>query len=127
MEEQKKKDFNPSEYDYLGDEQITINAGLYKELRSTVRYFLQKNTKPYFPQKYKYINTETGKEIKKLTDKNRGTARLVVDIEGTKNSKPTIYRTEEGQSLLYLDEYMESIHFKNIEEGIAKHISELKK
>ena len=125
--EQKKKDFNPSEYDYLGDEQITINAGLYKELRSTVRYFLQKNTKPYFPQKYKYINTETGKEIKKLTDKNRGNARLVVDIEGTKNSKPTIYRTEEGQSLLYLDEYMESIHFKNVEDGVAKHISELKK
>jgi len=127
LEEQKKKDFNPSEYDYLGDEQITINAGLYKELRSTVRYFLQKNTKPYFPQKYKYIHTETGKDIKKLTDKNRDKARLVVDIEGTKNSKPTIYRTEEGQSLLYLDEYMESIHFKNIEEGIAKHISELKK
>lgn len=125
--EEKKKDFNPSEYDYLGDESITINAGLFKELRSTVRYFLQKNTKAYFPQKYKYINTETGKEIKKLTDKNRDKARLIVDIEATKNSKPTIYRTEEGQSLLYLDEYMESIHFKNVEDGVAKHISELKK
>ncbi len=114
---------NPALYGYVGDELITITAMDYVRLRGAIEAFLGKETTVSYPEKYRYVNKETGEPIKVLTEKNKPLARKIVDFEATMGSNPAISRTEEGLELLEIKFMMEGIHIKNIEEGIAKHKS----
>lgn len=116
---------NPSEYGYKGDEQITVNARFFKIAWNIVHAQLEEETKLYYPEKYKFVDKETGKDIKKVTKANQHKAVEIVDVEATVNSKPRLYRTEKGQALLKVNNEFAQIHFKNVQDGIAKHHSEL--
>ncbi len=114
---------NPQEYGYVGDEQITMTAQQFAEMKNALDFFLEKETKLYYPELYKYINKNTGEEIKKVTEKNADVAMKVVNVEGTLQATPKIFRTREGVDLLKLKLVTEQIHISMINTGVAKHKS----
>lgn len=120
-----EKQINPGEYGYAGNEEITINSSAFQELFMFVERLLDNETKPMFPEKYMFVDTETSKPISKVTKKNEHKARKVVDPKKTMASEPTIYRTELGIGLLKVKNYLAEVHYKNIEKGVAKHRDEL--
>lgn len=117
----------PSEYGYVGDENLNITAEEFGRQKGMIEYFLTQETKFYYPEKYKYINKVTGETIKTVTEKNKDVAVKVVDIESTLNSTPIIFRTQEGINLLRMKYSMEKIHVSAIDSGIAKHKSYFEK
>lgn len=120
-----EKQINPGEYGYTGNEEITINSRAFQELFMFVERLLDNETKPMFPEKYMFVDTETSKPISKVTKKNEHKARKVVDPNKTMTSEPIIYRTELGIGLLKVKNYLAEVHYKNIEKGVAKHRDEL--
>ena len=114
---------NPNEYGYMGDEVITMTAQEFAEMKGAIDFFLEKETKFDFPELYKYVNRDTGELIKTVTEKNKDVAVKVVDVEGTLNAKPRVYRTQEGINLLKVKLLTEKIHMNMVESGVAKHKS----
>lgn len=119
-----KENKNPAEYGYLGDEKINITGKHFQEIFQFVETLLEDETKAYFPQKYMHVDRETSKKVKP-TKNNKHKIAKVVDPQGTMSAEPTIYRTEKGIGLLKLKNFLAEIHFKNVEDGIAKHKDEL--
>lgn len=118
---------NYTDYGYVGDEQIKMDAVSFMKLRGVVSAFLDKETNVFFPEKYKYVNSQTGETIKKLTEKNKHLAQKIVDVEATMSGQPSISRTAVGQELLDIQLLMNKIHMDMIDEGVAKHKSVFEK
>lgn len=76
--------------------------------------------------KYNYVNAK-GAIVKNVTkeDVEAGKYSKVVDIDRTINN-PTFRHsiTEKGVAYAQLKNFLEVIHYKNIENGVAKHYSE---
>lgn len=120
MEQNEK---NPNEYGYVGNETVEMEAGKFMGMKGLVDFALAKETKKYFPEKYKYVNKDTGATIKTVTEKNKHLAVKIVDVEATLNSAPVIFRTEEGIEMLRVRMMAEGVHVDMIDKGVAKHKS----
>jgi len=116
---------NPSEYNYTGDELITITAREFASLNGVVDYALDQETNKFYPEKYNFINKETNERVNKVTEKNKHLAIKVVDLERTLDGDPIISRTRRGQDILRVKLILEKIHMQNVDSGIAKHYTEL--
>lgn len=115
---------NPMEYGYMGDETVTLKmtGAEFMKVKQVIDFYLSEETKPMYPEKYKYIHKETGAPIAKLTDKNRDVAMKVVDINSTLASNPVIYRTAAGLNLIDLQMLWGKLHMQNVENGSAIHM-----
>lgn len=114
---------NPNEFGYSSTDTIPTPAEQFVAVRNALDFYLEKETKVFYPEKYKYINKDTGAVIKKVTEKNADVVLKVVDIEATLNSTPVIYRSKEGLDILRLKLKSEQLHLSMIDNGTAKHVS----
>jgi len=119
----KQNEKNPAEYGYVGNEEITMDASKFMRIGSAIDFALSKETKEYFPEKYKYVNRDTGATIKTVTEKNKHLAVKILDVDSTLASTPTIFRTREGIEILKVKILSEGIHIDMIDKGVAKHKS----
>lgn len=120
MEQNEK---NPNEYGYVGNETVEMEAGKFMGMKGLVDFALAKETKEYFPEKYKYVNKDTGATIKTVTEKNKHLAVKIMDVEATLNSAPVVFRTREGIEMLRVRMMAEGVHVDMIDKGVAKHKS----
>lgn len=120
-----KTEKHPSEYNYKGDEKISITVNEFQVFARLADIILLQETKAEYNEKYHYVNKENSEVIKTITDKNKHLAVKVFDWEKTKSSEPTISYTPMGMEALNMKYVVQGIHLRNIEEGTAKHISEL--
>lgn len=119
----KQNEKNPAEYGYVGNEVITMEASKFMRMQGMIAFALEKETKEYFPEKYKYVNKETGAVVKTVTEKNKHLAVKILDVEATLASTPVIFRTREGVEMLKVRLLTEGVHVDMIDKGIAKHKS----
>lgn len=117
---------NPSEFGYLGNEEIVITANELVTLIQATEFFLDKETEKKIPFKFKHVNRETGAEISKVTEKNKHLALKIVDIQKTLDSDKVLSLTPDGVELLKVKMMLEGIHVANIDKGVAKHWTEIK-
>lgn len=123
--ETEKKEVNYGEYGYIGTEIIPIQVQDYFKLKELVDEYLLDETKPYFEEKYMYVDVNTGAKVEKLTEKNKTTSKKIVNIDATMNSTPKIFRTPRGMKLLEMKFMMNEIHKKMVDTGVASHIPTL--
>lgn len=116
---------NPGEYGYDGTEELTISPKELMSLKGAIEYALNKETTVAYPEKYVYIDTETGKNVKNVSEKNKQKVKKVADIQKTLHAEPTITRTAEGIQLLRVKLLIDEIHMRHVDAGVAKHHSEL--
>lgn len=116
---------HPREYNYLGDEQITISVSEFQMLARFAEIVLNQETKLEFTEKYHYVNRETSELVKKVTDKNKHLVEKVFDFNKTRMSEPNRSMTPLGMEALSVKYMINGVHLRNIDGGIAKHISEL--
>lgn len=125
MSEKKEELKNPAEYGYLGDEVILVPVKEYYKLKELVDETLMEETKPMYGEKYQYVDVNTGAKVGKLIEKNKPTSKKIVNIDGTMQAEPVIFRTPKGMKMLELKLVMNKIHLDMIEAGVAKHIPTL--
>lgn len=119
----KQNEKNPVEYGYVGNEEVTMIASQFMRMKTLIDFALDKETREYYPEKYKYVNRETGATIKTVTEKNKHLAVKILDIDATLGSTPVIFRTKEGIEMLKVRLISESVHIDMIDKGVAKHKS----
>lgn len=122
---QKPEAKHPGEYNYLGNEKIEITVQEFQAIARVVDFVLDQETDRKYVDKYHYVNRETSEVIKKITEKNKHLAEKVFDLQKTQNSEPVISRTPLGMEALSMKFLIQGIHMRNIDNGVAKHMSEL--
>lgn len=116
---------NAHEYGYLGNEIIPVKVTEYWKLKELVDEILLDETQPMFAEKYMYVHRDTGKRIDKVTEQNKSVAVKIVNVQGTLESAPTVYRTARGMKLLEMKLAMNQLHLDMIKSGVAKHMPTL--
>jgi hypothetical protein len=126
MSKEPKEFKNPQEYSYKGNEEIKLPAYQFKETIKLVNETLLEEMKEYYPEPRKWVNKSNEDASKKEIES--GEAFEVLDIEKLfQHEEPQIMYTKKGVKLLRLKFLLEQIHQENVETGVAKHISELKR
>lgn len=116
-----EQNLNPSMYGYELNTTIPVPAEVFQGMRNALDYLLGKESDERFPDLYKYVNKDTGAEVKKVTEKNKDSVIKVVDIERTLSPRESVvHRTPQGVETLRLKVKLEEVHMKMIELGVAK-------
>lgn len=115
---------NPDEFVYSQETKVEISAELFQRLREVLNYALTKETQNLYADNYKYVDKNSGAEIKKITEKNKDNAVKIVDVDKVLSPKEAlVYRTREGVEVLRLKLMTEEVHMSNIQSGLSKHKS----
>lgn len=124
----KKEIKNPIEYVYKPGAKVEIEGGFLLELLGMTDRLMEDEIIRESKFKYNYINNETKKIVKspKEEDIRSGKVMKIVDWSKTIDN-PTfeISLTEKGVSLGQLKKFLEAVHMRNIDEGLAVHYSEM--
>lgn len=121
---------NYGDYVYKPGVKVEVEGKFILDLIVLVENLIKDEIKTESKFKYNYIDTKTGKVVKNVNkeDLEKGKLQKIVDIDRTIN-EPTFEHsiTDKGIGYAQLKNFLESIHFKNVEEGKAVHYSELNK
>ena len=94
-------------------------------LRSLLSQVLDDDIKQSSRLRFKYVNAKTGKEIKKVTDKNRDVAQRVFDVDATMSATPDEYVSPTGQRIMQMLSILNDWHIKNVDKGNGIKLDEL--
>lgn len=119
---------NPNEFVYEPGVNVELPGEFFAYIMRYIGGVVDTNSKSYFTDRFKFVNPETGKEIKKpkQEDIESGKVIKVTDIEGTLQSEPKFYRTRTAVEGIHMLNIMNGFHMKNIEEGKAISIQDYK-
>lgn len=123
----KEKDPNVLNYFYTPGQSIDLDGSFLTDAIIKLRKFLNDEVIEQVDYRYTYVNTETGKEVKKAKEEdiNSGKVVKIADVEKMFDSEPKRALTQKGMEMLFLLRYLEAKHQENIESGVAKHMTEL--
>lgn len=117
-----KEQKNYGEYGYVGDEQIVISVQEFQVLKLAIDQAINNGVEVKRPQVLKWVNKE-GKEVKFSLDKARkGEITQSVDVEATKSDEnvQVLYDNALFPHIFSANEVIMGVHFRNVEEGVAK-------
>lgn len=127
---------NPQEYVYNPTTNVGVTGEFFNAARGILDLMLQEETKVLFPEQYKFVYSD-GKDVSKediIADRQglqekvaKGEVRQVIDVNGTMNARPLIFRTEKGMEILRVKQVAEQLHLKFVDDGSAIHYQELQK
>ena len=120
---------NPNNYVYEQGVNVEIPGEFFSYLMRYIGGVIDENSKSYFTDRFKFVNTESGKEVKKpkQEDIDSGKVVKVTDIENTLSSEPKFYRNRTALEGIHILNIMNGYHMVNIEEGKATSIDEIRK
>lgn len=120
---------NPKDFVYENGVKVEVDGFLITDLIAIFEKLVNDEIKPESKFKYNFVN-EKGKIVKspKQSDLDTGKVKKVVDFERT-ILKPTIEYTisEKGIAYAELKNFLEAIHYSNVQKGIAVDYRELMK
>lgn len=121
---------NPKEYGYEPQANTQIEGVLLLQTIQIINNLLEEETQERFPFLYKYVNKDTDKVVKnpKPQDLQSGKVIKMFDWDKTifdDDREPRYELTAKGRNLARLKYFLESIHLRDMEEGLSKHFSEL--
>lgn len=125
--ENKQEKINPREYVYQQDSMVEINGYAIIDLIMLLESLLKDEIKSESKFKYNYVN-EKGNIVKnvKKEEVDSGKLQKIVDFERTILEPNLEYSiTEKGLAYAQLKNFLESIHYKNIQEGKAVKYTDL--
>ena len=125
--ENKQEKINPREYVYQQDSMVEINGYAILDLIMLLESLLKDEIKSESKFKYNYVN-EKGNIVKnvKKEEVDSGKLQKIVDFERTILEPNLEYSiTEKGLAYAQLKNFLESIHYKNIQEGKAVKYTDL--
>lgn len=118
---------NPREYGYPEGVTVEIEGAILTDMIMLLESLMQDEVKSESKFKYDYIN-DKGKVLKspKKEDIESGKVRKVVNFQRTV-LEPTMEMSITQKGLAYAERkhFLEGLHYQNIQEGVAKHYSEL--
>lgn len=119
------ENINPRAYYYNPETKVEIPGGFLLELLALSEKLLQKEIKAESKFKYNYIN-DKDKIVKnfKQEDVESGKLKKIVDWDRTIDN-PTIEYSISEDGIIYatLKKFLETLHYENIEKGIAVSVS----
>lgn len=120
---------NPNNFIYEQGVNVEIPGEFFSYLMRYVGRVIDENSKAYHTDRFKFVNAESGKEVKKpkQEDIDSGKVVKVTDIEGTLSSEPKFYRNRTALEGIHILNIMNGYHMINIEEGKATSIDEIRK
>lgn len=122
-----QKQINPKNFVYERDTKVEIDGFVLTDLIAIFEKLTNEEIKVESKFKYNYIN-EKGKVIKnvKQEDLESGKVKKVLDIERTLVQPTLDYAiSEKGLAYAELKNFLESLHFQNIQKGLAVDYQEL--
>ena len=124
-----EKTKNPNNFVYEQGVNVEIPGEFFSYLMRYVGGIIDENSKSYYTDRFKFVNTESGKEVKKpkQEDIDSGKVVKVTDIESTLSSEPKFYRNRTALEGIHILNIMNGYHMVNIEEGKATSIDEIRK
>ncbi|MAX51544.1 MAG: hypothetical protein CMH22_06150 [Methylophaga sp.] len=125
MSENKKEELDYAEYGFENNAKFEINGQTLDMLRSLLSQVLDDDIKQSSRLRFKYVNAKTGKEIKKVTDKNRDVAQRVFDVDATMSATPDEYVSPTGQRIMQMLSILNDWHIKNVDKGNGIKLDEL--
>lgn len=120
---------NPRNYIYPQGAKIEVDGFLLSDLITIFDNLVKEEIKSESKFKYNYVN-EKGKVVKspKAEDLASGKVKKIVDFDRTiVNPTLELSISEKGLAYAELKNFLESLHFKNIQDGIAIDFQELSK
>src|SRR5690606_19405236 len=120
---------NPNNFIYEQGVNVEIPGEFFSYLMRYVGRVIDENSKTYHTDRFKFVNAESGKEVKKpkQEDIDSGKVVKVTDIEATLSSEPKFYRNRTALEGIHILNIMNGYHMINIEEGKATSIDEIRK
>lgn len=120
---------NPNNFVYEQGVNVEIPGEFFSYLMRYVGGVIDENSKSYYTDRFKFVNTESGKEVKKpkQEDIDSGKVVKVTDIESTLGSEAKFYRNRTALEGIHILNIMNGYHMVNIEEGKATSIDEIRK
>lgn len=120
---------NPNDFIYENGVNVEIPGEFFSYLMRYVGGVIDENSKSYHTDRFKFVNAESGKEVKKpkQEDIDSGKVVKVTDIEATLNSEAKFYRNRAALEGIHILNIMNGYHMANIEEGKATSIDEIRK
>lgn len=119
---------DPRNYVYPTGAKIEVDGFLIPDLIAIFEALVKEEIKSESRFKYNYVNAKTGKVVKspKPEDLTTGKVKKILDFERT-IVNPTLEHsiTEKGLAYAELKNFLEGIHFKNIQDGIAVNYQEM--
>ena len=116
-----------SKYTFAPEAKMEINGSIFNTLNKQLKGLLEREITQDTKIRSIRIDTRTGKEIKKVTEKNKPFSRLVFDPVATMNAQLEERITDKGQVLLKLIEILNNVHFVNVDLGNGILLEELSK
>jgi hypothetical protein len=126
-EEKQVVNQNPRNFVYTQGTKIEVDGFLLTDLIAVFDKLMNEEIKPESRFKYNYVN-EKGKIVKspKVEDLETGKVKKILDIQRTIVNPTIEYSiTEKGLAYAELKNFLETIHFENIQKGIAVNYQEL--
>lgn len=126
-EEKQVVNQNPRNFVYTQGTKIEVDGFLLTDLIAVFDKLMNEEIKPESRFKYNYVN-EKGKIVKspKPEDLATGKVKKILDIERTIVNPTIEYSiTEKGLAYAELKNFLETIHFENIQKGVAVNYQEL--
>lgn len=126
-EEKQVVNQNPRNFVYPQGTKIQVDGFLLTDLMAIFDSLMNDEIKKESKFKYNYIN-EKGKIVKspKPEDLASGKVKKILDIERTIVNPTIEYSiTEKGLAYAELKNFLETIHFENIQNGVAVNYQEL--
>lgn len=118
---------NLHEFIYEQGTKVEIDGELLTRIIALSNKVVDEHTDVVFTDRYKFVNTESGKDVKKpkQEDIDSGKVAKVVDLQNTLNSEPKMNRDALALEFIKLVLTLNGEHLKAVEDGKASHISEL--
>ena len=126
-EQKNTENFNPREFTYEGGKKVEIDGLFLLDLINVFDRLTREEIKTDSKFKYSFIN-ESGNIVKnpKQKDIEEGKVRKILDFDRTIINPTFEYSiTEKGVAYAELKNFLESIHYQNIKNNSATHISKL--
>jgi len=128
-EQKNTENFNPREFTYEGGKKVEIDGLFLLDLINVFDRLTRDEIKTDSKFKYSFIN-ESGNIVKnpKQKDIEEGKVRKILDFDRTVLNPSFEYSiSEKGVAYAELKNFLEGIHFKNIQNNTAIHFSEVSK
>ena len=128
-EQKNTENFNPREFTYEGGKKVEIDGLFLLDLINVFDRLTREEIKTDSKFKYSFIN-ESGNIVKnpKQKDIEEGKVRKILDFDRTVLNPSFEYSiSEKGVAYAELKNFLEGIHFKNIQNNTAIPFSEVSK
>jgi hypothetical protein len=122
---------NPSQYGYTGEERFEISASEFQLLKVALEQSLQNCIELKATEVKMYIDKDTQEKVENPSEQDLALGKILVmtDKQATfdpENINYTYDMKKLSREMLVAQEMITDIHLRNVEQGIAKHVDELK-